>query len=114
MIIKKMKDIPCEDTSGYKGVKKQVLIGAADGSSEVVMRYFSIEPGGATPYHKHDFPHLVKVERGSGFVIDADGNEHPLTVGQVVFVKDNEVHGFKNPNDDVFAITCVVPARGEK
>ena len=114
MIIKTANDVPYEDTTGYKGVKKQVFIGPKDGSNEIAMRYFRLDPGGATPYHKHDFPHLVKVEKGSGCVIDADGEEHPLSPGQLVYVHDNEIHGFKNLAEDPFDILCIVPSRGEK
>ena len=114
MIVKNANDIPYEDTTGYKGVKKQILIGSGDGCNEIAMRYFSIEPGGSTPYHKHDFPHLVKVENGSGFVLDADGKEYRLNPGQLVFIPDNELHGFKNIGKDTFDILCIVPGRGEK
>ncbi len=65
MIIKKLQDVPFAAASGYEGVKKQVLIGPDDGSNEIVMRYFRLAPGGATPHHAHDWPHLVKVEVGT-------------------------------------------------
>lgn len=65
MIIKDTKTIPFEDTTEYKGVKKQIYIGAKDGSKEIAMRYFSLDAGGATPYHSHGFPHLVKIEKGT-------------------------------------------------
>lgn len=114
MVIKNANDIQYEDTTGFKGVKKQIFIGSVDGSKEIVMRYFSVEPGGATPYHKHDFPHLVKIEKGEGLVIDADGNEHRIGVGQLIYIHDNEVHGFKNIGTEPFDILCIVPIRGEK
>ena len=73
--------MPLADTTGYKNVKKQIVIGPEDGSKEIVIRYFSLEPGGNSPRHTHDFPHLVQVERGAGVVIDADGQDHPLSKG---------------------------------
>lgn len=114
MIIKNPKDVPCKKIPGYEGVKKQIFIGPKDGSHEISMRYFSVEPGGATPYHQHNFPHLVKVEKGSGIVIDADGKEYNLNVGQLVYIDDNEIHGFKNTGKESFDILCIVPGRGEK
>ncbi|MBN1348890.1 cupin domain-containing protein [candidate division KSB1 bacterium] len=113
MIIKHPADIRYEDMTGYKNVKKQILIGPADGSEEIVMRYFSVEPGGATPYHQHDFPHLVKIEKGQGVAIDADRREHPLSAGQLVYLHDNEIHGFKNTGSIPFDFICIVPRRGE-
>ncbi len=114
MIIKDTENIPYEYTSKYNGVKKQIYIGTKDGSNEIVMRYFSLEPGGKTPYHSHNFPHLVKIEKGKGVVIDKDGSEHEIEVGKVVYINDDEVHGFKNVGDEPFELICIVPDRGEK
>ena len=114
MIIKNQDAIAYEDTSDLQGVKKKILLGPRDESNEVVMRYFSLDPGGATPYHTHDFPHLVKVEKGEGYVIDAMGNEHLLQLGQLVYIPDKESHGFKNFGTEPFDFICVIPGRGEK
>jgi len=113
MIIKNPQEVPYEDTSAYQGVKKQIYLGPKDGSDEIIMRYFTVEPGGATPYHKHDFQHLVKVESGKGIVIDKDGIAHKISTGDLIYVKDDEIHGFKNVSNEPFSILCIVPARGE-
>jgi len=113
MVIKELGDVPFEDMSGYDNVTKQICIGPGDGSGEIVMRYFSVAPGGSTPYHNHGFPHLVKVEKGAGVVIDSEGVEHGLEQGQMVYVRDNEVHGFKNTGNGAFDFICIVPTRGE-
>ena len=114
MVIKNIKNVPYEDMSAYNGIRKQVLVGRKDGSNEIVMRYFSVEPGGNTPYHDHGFPHVVKVEKGKGIVIDKDGNEHSLEQGHVIYIHDDEVHGFKNEGAESFDFICIVPPRGEK
>lgn len=114
MIIKTKEQVPFEDMSDYNNVSKQILIGPKDGSEEIIMRYFSVEPGGNTPYHHHPFPHLVKVENGSGVAIDKDGKEYSLAKGQYVYVNDNEIHGFKNVGNEPFEFICIVPKRGEK
>ena len=113
MIIKSPKDVPFEDTSKLNGIKKQIYLGPNDGSSEIIMRYFSVAPGGNTPYHQHPYPHVVKVEKGNGVVIDKDGKEFPLVEGQLVYVPDNEIHGFKNTSNELFDFICIVPERGE-
>lgn len=113
MIIKKLRDVPSAQLEGYENVKKQIVIGPADGSDEIVMRYFSLGPGGASPHHTHGFPHLVKVEAGEGVAIDKDGNEHALRAGDFVYVKDDELHQFKNAGSDLFSFICIVPERGE-
>lgn len=114
MVIKKANDVPYEDMKAYNGVKKQILIGPKDGSNEIVLRYFSVAPGGNTPYHQHGFPHLVKVEKGTGIVIEANGIEHQLKVNDLVFISDDEIHGFKNNGTENFDFICIVPRRGEK
>ena len=114
MIIKRQDEVPREDMSAFEGIEKQVLIGPGDGSSEVAVRLFSIKEGASTPYHPHGFPHLVKVERGAGCIVDAGGAEHPLVPGHVVYVPDEELHCFKNTGAKPFDILCIVPARGEK
>ena len=113
MIIKKLSEVPYADTTGYKNVKKQIVIGPGDGSKEIVIRYFSIEPSGNSPRHTHDFPHLVQVERGAGVVIDVDGQDHPLSKGDYVYVHDMELHSFRNTGSEPFEFVCTVPARGE-
>ncbi len=113
MIVKDPKDVPFNDMSNFKGITKQVYIGPEDGSNEIVMRYFSVEPGCSTPYHDHNFPHVVKVEKGSGVLVDKDKKEHKLDKGTLVYVNDDEVHCFKNIGDDSFDFICIVPPRGE-
>ena len=99
--------------SGYAGVTKQVVLGPRDGSDEIVLRYFTVDPGGATPYHTHDFPHLVKVEAGQGVAVDAEGVENPVSAGHYVFVAPNEMHNFKNTGAQSLEFICIVPGRGE-
>jgi quercetin dioxygenase-like cupin family protein len=113
MIIKKLSDVPLSDLQGYDNVKKQIVIGPDDGSQEIVMRYFSIEPGGTSPHHAHDFPHLVKIEAGKGSVKDPKGNEHQVQTGDYIYIDNNEVHQFKNTGKGTFDFICVVPQRGE-
>ena len=113
MIIKKLSDVPFTPMAGYDHVEKQIVIGPDDGSQEIVLRYFSVEPGGTSPHHSHDFPHLVKIEAGNGIVTDASGDEHQLHVGDYVYVDSNETHQFKNIGSEPFHFICVVPQRGE-
>lgn len=111
MIIKELSDVPVQELGEYE---KQVVIGPEDGSEEIVIRYFRLAPGGSSPRHTHDFPHLVQVQKGTGVVVDADGQEHLLTMGKYVYVNDNELHSFRNTGPEPFEFTCTVPARGEQ
>ena len=113
MIIKKLQDVPYADLKGYQNVKKQIVIGPQDGSDEIVLRYFTLGPGGSSPYHTHDWPHLVRIETGSGVVVDKDKNESPVTEGDYIFVESSSLHCFKNTGTVPLSFICIVPARGE-
>ena len=113
MIIKKLKDVPVVAMHGSESVKKQIIIGPGDGSNEIVLRYFSIGPGGTSPHHAHDFPHLVKIEAGTGVLTDEAGLDRPIQKGDFVYIKDNEVHNFKNTGTEPLDFICIVPRRGE-
>ena len=93
---------------GAKDVKKKVLIGPDDGSDNIIMRHFIIAPGGNTPYHQHNYEHVVKIENNKGIVIDDNGNEYEVKKGQSIFVKPNEKHQFKNPFNEDFEFTCII------
>lgn len=110
VIIKNNTDVP-ENKLGENGVSNvtlQILIGPDDGSSNIIMRRFCVFPQGHTPYHVHAHEHVVKVEKGSGFVIDEEGHENLVHVGQSLLVKGGEKHQFKNPHDEPFEFLCII------
>jgi quercetin dioxygenase-like cupin family protein len=111
--IKKLSDAPAFDVSGIAHVKKRIVIGPSDGAKEIVLRYFSLESGGATPHHAHAFPHLVKIEAGRGLIMDGGGKAHQLEQGDYIYINDNETHQFKNTGTEPFEFICIVPGRGE-
>ena len=97
------------DMEGAEGVVKRVLIGPEDGSDDIIMRLFTIEPGGHTPRHTHPFPHIVKWISGRGIIIDGEGRENEMTVGMSAFVEGGEEHQFENPFDDDCSFLCIIP-----
>ena len=110
MVIKKISDVnktKIED-KGTKDVSRQILIGIEDGSTNIIMRLFTLAPGGHSPLHTHDFEHLVKVEKGKGIAVYENG-EREIQSGDLVYVKPNEIHQFKNPFNEEFQFICVIP-----
>ena len=99
---------------GAKDVKMKVLIGPGDGSENIIMRHFIIAPGGNTPYHQHNYEHVVKIENNKGVLVDENGLEHEIKKGQSVFVKPNEKHQFRNPFGEVLEFTCTIPNPDKK
>lgn len=110
MIIKhdsEMESVPV-NMEGAASVSMCIPIGKDDGSQNMIMRLFSIAPGGHTPYHTHDFEHLVRVVSGKGTTIDAAGVSYELSLGQSVYVQPNEKHQFANPYAEPFEFTCTI------
>jgi len=110
MIIKKNTDvneISLEEQDINK-VKRKILIGPDDGSVNIIMRDFTILPGGNTAFHSHEHEHVIKIENGRGIVINGKGNEFQVTEGQSIFIKGDEKHQFKNPFSEPFEFLCII------
>jgi len=113
MIVKNLAEVPCGAMPGYENIRKQIVLGPDDGSNEIILRYFSLDSGVSTPHHAHGFPHLVKIEAGTGVVVNESGLERKVQQGDYVFISDNEIHHFTNTGVEVFDFICIVPRRGE-
>ena len=94
---------------GAKDVRMKILVGPRDGSENIILRHFIIAPGGNTPYHKHNYEHLVKVEKNKGIAVDKDGNEFEVKAGHSLYVVPNEMHQFRNPFNEDFEFLCIIP-----
>ncbi len=97
------------EMEGAKDVRMKILIGPEDDSENIFMRHFFIAPGGNTPYHQHNYEHVVKIEKNRGVVVDKDGKEYEVTEGQSIFVEPNEKHQFRNPYNLDFEFICIIP-----
>lgn len=110
MIIKTNTDVPETEMlgDGIQNVRRQILIGSDDGRTDIIMRKFRILPNGNTPYHSHEHEHVVKIEKGEGIVVDGNGREHPVQVGQSLLIEGGEKHQFRNPHDEAFEFLCLI------
>ncbi|MHC4775032.1 MAG: cupin domain-containing protein [Planctomycetota bacterium] len=93
---------------GAEAVAMRVMVGRADGAPTFSMRHFTVEAGGHTPHHSHNYEHEVFVVEGAGR-IEQDGDRRDLRPGDVVFVGPNVVHQFTNTGDGPFKFLCIVP-----
>ena len=96
------------DMEGAAGCTVRWLVSDADGAPNFAMRQFEVAPGGHTPRHTHPFEHEVYVLEGSGIVLEGDV-EHSLSAGDVVFVKPDEEHQFRNTGGTPMKFLCLVP-----
>ena len=100
--------------SGAAGAVKQLPLGKADGSPNVSMRVFTLEPGGHTPYHAHDWEHLNYIIAGEGQLLDAAGKASTLKAGDFALVLPGEKHQYRNSHaSEPFVMICAVPCEYE-
>jgi len=97
---------------GIEGVMKRVLVSPEEGWDGWVMRLFDVEPGGHTPQHAHDWPHINYVASGRG-VLALDGVENPLEAGSYAYVPSNHEHQFRAAVDAPLSFICIVPEAGD-
>lgn len=116
MVINKVENIEKVKVEIPGAVKayKQVTIGQADKTPMYSLRVFTLEPGGNTPYHTHNYEHLNYIIEGEGYLVDEAGNEKPIVKGEFALVEPNEKHMFKNgAADKNFVFICAVPKEFE-
>lgn len=97
------------EVEGARDVKMKVLIGPGDHSDNIIMRHFTISPGGNTPFHQHNYEHVIRIESNRGIAVDENGVEHEVRKGQSLYVAPNDKHQFRNPFNEDFEFTCIIP-----
>lgn len=114
MFVGNKKDMPKIDMTagGAKGAVKQVAVGPEQGWEDHVMRIMTVEAGGSTPEHAHDWPHINYVISGTGNLMIA-GKDHAIEAGACAYVPSNELHCFTNTGEEPLEFICIVPTRGE-
>jgi len=98
---------------GARGVHKQVPLSRTNGVPTFSFRVFTIEPGGHTPFHRHEFEHMNYVISGEGILV-AEDRDHELRQGDFALILPGEQHQFRNrsPNQNL-VIICAVPKEYE-
>ncbi len=110
MIIKKVDDVKKEkiEVEGVRGVIKQRILAPEDGAPTFTLRKFTVEPGGCTFHHTHDFEHEIYVLQGSGIAIKKD-EEVRFEKDYAILVEPNEIHQFINNSDEELVFLCIIP-----
>ena len=110
-IISKSLKVPEPYTGeGAEGVAMVNMIGEAEGAPNFVMRLFNVAVGGHTPFHNHDFEHVVYVIKGQG-TLKTPGGDHSFEEGDGVYVAPDEEHQFVNAGNCELVFTCTIPNR---
>lgn len=99
---------------GARNVLKQVPISKSDGSPNVSVRVFTLEPTGHTPFHAHPFEHVNYIIEGRGTLVKEDGTEIEVRKGDFALVLPNEKHQYKNTSSsEPMVMICAVPKEYE-
>lgn len=93
---------------GSDGCQVRWLLSRDEGAPNFAMRQFEVAPGGYTPLHHHPYEHEVYVVEGEGVVIEND-QPHAIRAGDVILVKPDEVHQFRNPSNSTLKFLCLIP-----
>ena len=93
-----------------EGGARHVLIGPQEHAANFALRYFAVPPGTASTLDTHAHDHGVFVLHGHGRVRLGDV-EHPIGVGDAVYVGPHEAHRFEASGTEPLGFLCIVPAR---
>ncbi len=86
----------------------------AEGTAEYGLRYFTIQPGGEIPIHKHFYSQTMYFLSGTTECECYDEEDDRLLekvtvkAGDSVFVKSMEPHGMRNVGTDVVSFLCCI------
>ena len=110
MIIRKANDVAADpvEMTGAAGVRIRRLVHEADGAPNFYMRQFTLDPGGHTPEHTHEWEHECYILAGEGVVMTPDG-EKSVSAGDCLFVGPDDVHQFRNTGAGELKFLCLVP-----
>jgi len=93
---------------GSDKVKIRWLIAQKDGAPNFAMRMFEVEPGGYTPYHKHDWEHEIWCVEGKGSFVTERG-EMAFSAQDFIYVDPGLMHQFRNAGDSTLKFLCLIP-----
>lgn len=97
--------------NGIVGVTKQIVIGPKDGY-DGFFRVFTVQPGGNSPYHAHDWFHANYILEGRGKLV-IEGEEKAVRAGSVAYIEGGKKHNFVNTGTTPFKFICLVPQSGD-
>lgn len=89
------------------GLTARRFISRADGSKNLELRYFELEPGASSNYEQHNYEHAVLVLRGRGAVILGEDVSY-VQVGDAIFIEPDEKHQFQASMEEPFGFLCTV------
>jgi mannose-6-phosphate isomerase-like protein (cupin superfamily) len=94
---------------GATKVKRKTLVDSRNDSYRFYLRYYSIEPGGMTPYDVHNYEHILIITKGRGSILTVENNIPKMIdikENDIVFIKAKEPHQIINTSNDILEFYC--------
>ena len=91
---------------GAKDARIKWLISEKDGAPNFLMRHFTLEAGGYTPFHSHDWEHEVYILEGQGKV-RYEEREEKVQPGDAILIPPKKKHQFQ-AGSGVLKFICLV------
>lgn len=98
------------DNVELKGTSMRRLIGPENGWKGYAMRLFTVEPGGYTPKHSHDWEHINLVLSGEGSLLTGK-EETKIKKGSYAYLPSGTLHQFRNTGSEPLEFMCIVPEK---
>ena len=99
---------------GAEKAWKQMPLSQQDNVPVYSLRVFTVEPGGFTPYHQHNYEHMNYIIEGEGVLVNEKGEERQIKQGDFALVLPNEKHQYRNKSTSKpFVMICGVPKEFE-
>jgi len=111
---KRADDVPMAEVimDGVQDTYIQWLYSKDEGAPNFAMRRFTLKPGGKIPLHDHPWEHEIYILSGNARVF-TDSEEITVVGGDVLYVPDDEPHGYENNGDDDLIFLCLIPNKGD-
>jgi quercetin dioxygenase-like cupin family protein len=111
VICKHISDLPETkiEWSGYVGMTARFALTKDDGCPRYAMRIMEFEPSGHTALHGHPEEHEVYFIEGEAAIVDGNGKETRLCIGDFAYIPPNELHQFKNVGSARMKMICTIP-----
>jgi quercetin dioxygenase-like cupin family protein len=108
MEVKRAMTVEAAPVEGASDTTIRWLWSAADGAPTFALRLFEVQPGGSSPFHRHDHEHEVYVLSGRAR-LRGETQEHRLEPGDTALVLPGEPHQFVNAGPDTLRFLCGIP-----
>ncbi|MFB6146248.1 MAG: cupin domain-containing protein [Halobacteriaceae archaeon] len=106
--VRRAGEVSYETVSAADGLHRGVLLGEADGTPNLSIRRFVLDPGATVPEHTNAVEHEQYVLAGE-YVVGIGDTEYTVTAGDAVHVPAGAVHWYRNESDEPGAFLCAVP-----